>query len=178
RPVSPMLSKRSLLLLGAVGVCSLLVVGLGTYAAAGLARFHRTESRRATLVYAAPQELRPGVHVGLVGLSRTLATLGHRETERRPAAPGQFNRDADGWEIVLHAVNGPEPQRPQRIRLQVAGDRITRIIQDGADRPRATLEREAMLSMGAGPGEAYRPVALAEVPKVLRSAVLTAEDER
>src|SRR6266536_1072540 len=174
-----MFSKRSLLLLAAVGVCSFLaVVGLVTYAAAGLARFHRIESRRSTIVYAAPQELRPGVHVGLVGLSRTLARLGYRETESRPAAPGQFNRDADGCEIVLHAVNGPEPQRPQRIRRQVAGDRITRIIQDGADRPRATLEREAMLSVGGGPGEAYRPVALGEVPKVLRSAVLTAEDER
>ena len=178
RPVSPMLSKRSLLLLAAVAVCSLLVVGLGVYAAAGLARFHRIESRRATIVYAAPQELRPGVHVGLVGLSRTLARLGYRETESRPAGPGQFHRDADGWEIVLHAVSSSEPQRPQRIRVQVERDRITRIIQDGAERPRATLEREAMLSVGAGPGEAYRPVALAEVPKVLRSAVLTAEDER
>ena len=104
-----MLSKRSLLLLVAVGVCSLIVVGLGTYAAAGLARFHRIESRRSTIVYAAPQELRRGVHVGLVGLSRTLARLGYRETESRPATPGQFHRDADGWEIFLHAVSGPEP---------------------------------------------------------------------
>ena len=49
----PMLSKRSLLLLAAAGVCSFLAVaGLVTYAAAGLARFHRIESRRATIVIA------------------------------------------------------------------------------------------------------------------------------
>ena len=174
----PMLSRRYIVPLAAAGLGSLLLVTLGIYATTGLARFQRIEARRATLVYAAPQKLSPGVHVGLVGLARTLARLGYRETEGRPAAPGQFRRAGNGWEIFLHAVNGPERRDARRIRLEIQGDRITRISQDGADPERATLEPEALMSASAGPGEAYRPVVLAEVPKVLLAAILAAEDER
>ncbi|HET7296671.1 MAG TPA: PBP1A family penicillin-binding protein, partial [Gemmatimonadales bacterium] len=171
-------SKRLLLLLATVGVASLLIIGLGTYAATGLARFQRIESRRATLVYAAPQELRPGVNVGLAGLAGTLARLGYRETESQPAAPGQFRRDAGSWEIFLVAPSVPGRPTARRIRLEVEGERIARVRVDGADVEEARLEPEVLLSVGAGPGEAYRPVRLGEIPKALRDAILAAEDER
>jgi penicillin-binding protein 1B len=167
---------RWILAAGAAGTLGvLLIVGLITTTAVDLARFQRTDARRSTIVYAAPLELRPGVQVPSVDLAGALARLAYRETTTPPTAPGEYRRTRDGWDLFLRTAAGGSSRR---LRVDVQGDRIARVTEDGTSVGSALLEPEPLTSAGAVPGEANRPMRLSEVPTVVRSAVLTAEDER
>jgi penicillin-binding protein 1B len=172
------LTVRRGLLLGGLAAAALAVLSLFTYAATELSRFKRTEVRRGTLVYASPQVLRPGVHVGMVDLAGLFARLGYQETRSQPAGPGQYRRGTTSWDIVLRPPGSGVSENAPRLRLEVVGDRIARIRQGQTEVPSLTLPAEVLTSAGAEPGEAYRPVRLAEVPRHLREAVLATEDER
>ena len=156
-------------------VAATTVVG---YSALELARFARAELARSTVVYASGQSLSPGTHVGQVGLATTLAHLGYVETRMRPTEPGQFQRNAPGWEIVLRGQEETGIARGGRLRLVTEGDRITRVLRDGRDVGSAALESEVLTGGGVRPGEEYRPLRLSETPPVLVNAVLAAEDRR
>jgi penicillin-binding protein 1B len=145
--------------------------GLAIYATAALSRFERVEARRSTVLYAAPPVLRTGVHVGALDLAGILSRLGYRETRGAPA-PGQFSRSEATWDIHL-----PGPTAG-RVTLSVSGGRITQLRQGAGEVQSAALAPELLASAGADMGENIRPVRLAEVPAVLRTAVLTTEDVR
>ncbi|MGH7279189.1 MAG: PBP1A family penicillin-binding protein [Candidatus Rokuibacteriota bacterium] len=164
--------------LALAAVAGLLIAGLLGYSALALARFERSEARRATFVYAAGQPLIRGLHVRLVDLAGTLVRLKYTETKGPPAAPGQFRRSAAAWDIVLRGGDGGGPREPQRVRLEIRDERIGRVLRDGQDIGAATLEPEVLTSAGDRPGEEYRPVRLADTPLVLVDAVLAAEDHR
>jgi penicillin-binding protein 1B len=172
------LTLRRGLLLGGLAAVALFALLLLTYGATELSRFSRSEARRGTLIYAAPQMLRPGMHVGMLDLAGLLARLGYQETRSQPAAPGQFRRGGGTWDIVLRVPGATVGDKAPRVRLELQGDRIARIRRGPTEVDSLTLEPEVITSAGAVPGEAYRPVRLAEVPPALRSAVLAAEDER
>ena len=172
------LTFRRWLLLWGLGAALLVVVGLVTYAATELSRFSRTDARRGTLVYASPQVLRPGVHVGMADLAGLFSRLGYQETRTLPAGPGQFRKGPTSWDIVLRPPGGRLSEAAPRIRLDIQGDRVLRIRQGQTEVPNLALPAEVLTSAGAEPGEAYRPMRLAEVPRNLREAVLAAEDER
>ena len=80
------------LVLGGLAAIVLIALALVTYATTELSRFGRAEARRGTLIYAGPQVLRPGVHVGMADLAGLLARPGYQETRTSPAAPGQSRR--------------------------------------------------------------------------------------
>src|SRR5262249_49927359 len=82
-------SRVFLAVVAAGALAALLIVGLIATTVVDLARFHRADVRRSTIVYAAPLELRPGVHVGLVDLAGALSRLAYRETTT-PTGPGQY----------------------------------------------------------------------------------------
>jgi penicillin-binding protein 1B len=172
------LTLRRAVLLGGLGAGVLLALILFSYAATELSRFSRAEARRGTLIYASPQVLRPGVHVGMADLAGLLARLGYQETRTQPAAPGQFRRGPVAWDIVIRPPGAKTGEQGPRIRLELQGDRIARIRQGQTEVATLALPPEVLTSAGALPGEAYRPVRLAEVPRALRDAVLAAEDER
>ena len=166
---------RRLTLFAAVllGLMVLVGGGLAIYSARALSKFERVEARRSTLLYAAPPVLRPGVSVGALDLAGILGRLGYRET-RTAVGPGQFSRSDSTWDIYVgHGSAGAE-----RVILTVASGRITRLRQNGTDVQSVALPPELLASAGAGMGESIRPVQLADVPPVLRTAVLTIEDER
>ncbi len=140
-----------------------------------LSRFARAEARRSTLVYASPQALAPGINVRGVDLAGTLARLKYVESRGVPATPGQWRRTAGAWEIHVRGADGVPPQR---IRLELRDERITRLTRDGRSVGAVALEPEILTSAGDRPGEEYRPVRLADVPLVLINAVLAAEDHR
>ena len=170
------LPRRRLALTGLVLVALLgvLLVGVAVYSSVALARFERVEERRATFVYAAPQPLVTGVHVRRVDLAGTLTRLKYVDSRGAPPVPGQYRRITGGWEIHLRGGAGP----PQRVRIDVRDDRISRVSRDGHDIGAAALEPEVLTSADDRPGEDHRPVRLAEVPLVLITAVLAAEDHR
>jgi penicillin-binding protein 1B len=164
-----------LLGLGGATLLAVLLVGLAAYSSLELARFARVEARRATYVFAAPQALVPGLHVGRADLAGTLARLKYVQTRGQPAVPGQYRRAGNAWEVYLRGVDGAAAQR---VRLELRDERITRVTRDGHDVGTAALEPEVLASADDRPGEEHRPVRLAEVPLVLLNAVLAAEDHR
>ncbi|HEV8144234.1 MAG TPA: PBP1A family penicillin-binding protein [Methylomirabilota bacterium] len=157
---------------------ALLVLSLVSYTGLQLARFERTDARRTMVVFAAPQPLTAGLNVKRVELAAILGRLRYSEVSFTPTAPGQFRRTAPVWEIYLRANDPHQGGNPQLVRLELRGDRVARVTQDGRDIGTATLEPEILTSVGDRPGEAYRPVRLADVPPVLIQAVLAAEDHR
>jgi len=155
------------------GVLVLVAGGLAIYSARALSKFERVEARRSTVLYAAPPVLRPGVSVGALDLAGLLGRLGYRET-RSAAGAGQFSRSDGAWDIAVGSGNGGAG----RVSLTVSGGRITRLRQNGAEVQSVALPPELLASAGASMGENIRPVRLADVPPVLRTAVLAIEDER
>lgn len=155
------------------GVLVLVAGGLAIYSARALSKFERVEARRSTVLYAAPPVLRPGVSVSALDLAGILGRLGYRET-RSAAGPGQFSRSDGAWDIAVGSGNGGAG----RVSLTVSGGRITRLRQNEAEVQSVALPPELLASAGASMGENIRPVRLADVPPVLRTAVLAIEDER
>jgi penicillin-binding protein 1B len=163
--------KSVAIVLGLAGVVLLVVAAVSVYSVIELVRFERAEVRRATFVYAAGQTLTPGVHIGRVDLAGTLARLGYVETREAPRTPGQYRRTPAAWDIVLREGGA-------RIRLDIRDERIARAVRDGKQTEDAALEGLVLSGGGDQGGEDYRPVKLADVPKVVVDAVLAAEDHR
>ena len=163
-----------------VGVAFALgLVGLIVYSTVELERFGRAETRRTTYLYAAGQPLAAGVNVRAVDLAATMARLRYTETRGAPTAPGQFRRTPGAWDVYLHTRDTGEAHHPaERVRLELAGERIARVTRDGANIGATVLDPEVLTSAGDTPGEDFRPVKLAEVPVSLITAVLAAEDHR
>jgi penicillin-binding protein 1B len=175
------LSRHRAAIAGLVPVIVLVLglVGLVTHTAVEVARFERADARQTTLIYAAGQPLVGGMNLRTVDLIRTLGRLGYVETGPPPSAPGQFRRGAGAWDIVLHEREAPAgAHAPERVRLEIRDDRVTRVLLNGQSVTRATLEGEVLTSAADRPGADVRPVRLAEVPTVLLRAVLAAEDHR
>jgi penicillin-binding protein 1B len=155
---------------------SLGLIGLAVYSSFQLARFQRAEARRTSYVYAAGQPLVPGLNVRVADLAGTLARLQYVETTRTPTAPGQFRRAPGRWDIYLRATDDGATASP--VRLELTGDRITRVARAARDVEAAFLDPEVLTSAGDRPGEDFRPLRLADVPPTMINAVLAAEDHR
>ncbi|HXG02825.1 MAG TPA: PBP1A family penicillin-binding protein [Candidatus Binatia bacterium] len=162
--------------LGVGGLLALAAAALATYTAVELARFARTEATRRTLVYAAGQPLVPGISIRAVDLAGTLSRLRYRETTGMPAAPGEFRRTAAAWDLYVRGFEEDQGQAPTRVRLELKGDRIARVLRER--QPVDGLRLEAEVLPSGDRGEDYRPVRLADVPPSLQHAVLAAEDHR
>ena len=166
--------RRLTLFAGALlGILIVVGGGLAIYSARALSRFERVEARRSTLLYAAPPMLRPGVSVSALDLAGLLGRLGYRES-RSAAGPGQFSRTDSAWDINVGSGGGGAG----RVSLTVSDGRITRLRQNGTDVQSVALPPELLASAGAGMGENIRPVHLADVPPMVRTAILAVEDER
>ena len=173
---------RRRLLLAALGLA--IVVGpplvLGIWAARTVTGIDLSRLEDAALIYAAGQVLAPGVSVEAADLPGALRRLGYREIQSRPAAPGQFRRDAGAWEIHLHPRRDPRSTRPALlIRLAVDGSRI-RQVSTGVGEPleEIELEPETLTGLGGAANQLRHPVPLATVPQHLVQALLAAEDHR
>src|SRR6266851_10356930 len=172
------LGTWSTITVAVVAVIVLIIVSLVSYTGVQLARFERTDARRSMAVYAAPQPLQPGLNIKRADLGLILGRLRYVEMKGSPSGPGQFTRSPAAWEIHLRANDPNTGGSPRIVRLELRGDRVARVTHNGRDIGAATLEPEVLTNVGDRPGEAYRPVRLADVPPVLIQAVLAAEDHR
>ena len=175
--VASLRRKWPAIALGLLAALGVLVVALVIYTVTELRRFERADARQGTLVYAGGQWLGRGVSLRAVDIAASLERLRYTEARGRPV-PGQFQRRADGWDIVLRATPESGRREPQRVRLQTRDDRIVSVLVDGRAADGTTLDPEVLTSIDDRPGEEYRPVRLGEVPITLLSAVLAAEDHR
>jgi penicillin-binding protein 1B len=155
------------------------VVVVAIYTGVELARFERALARRATVIYATGQPLALGFNVRALELAETLARLGYQEAATAPAQPGQFQPTSSAWEIWVHgSLDGMGEHRPGRLRIELSGDRITRLLVDGRTVETTSLEPEILASVADRPGEQHRPIRLGDVPANLLQAVLAIEDHR
>ncbi|MBI4634741.1 MAG: PBP1A family penicillin-binding protein [Candidatus Rokubacteria bacterium] len=161
--------SRTALTLAALG--ALAGAALVIYTAVELARFDRADARRVTFVYAAGQSLAADMNVRAIDLAGTLRRLRYVETRTRPRAPGEYRREASGWDVFVRG-------EPSPFRVELEGDRIGRVTRDGRPVARAALEPEVLTSATDQHGEDHLPVRLADVPQSLIHAVLAAEDHR
>ena len=172
------LGTWSTIAVGFLAVVLLLVLSIVSYTGVQLRRFERTDARRTMTVYAAPQSLTAGLNIKRVDLAQTLGRLRYLEVAGTPSGPGQWSRTATAWDIHLRGRDVHTPGSSRIVRLELRGDRVARVMHNGRDIGAAVLEPEVLTSIGDRPGEAYRPVSLADVPPVLIQAVLAAEDHR
>jgi penicillin-binding protein 1B len=154
------------------------VLALGIYSSFELARFARGEHERTTYVYATGQPLVPGVNVEAIDLAGTLARLKYAEVRTSPSVPGQFRRIRAAWEIHFRRSGVDGDRAAQLVRLDLSGPRVARVTRGGRDIGAFVVEPEVLTSVGDRPGEAFRPLRLADAPLVLLNAVLAAEDHR
>jgi penicillin-binding protein 1B len=173
---SPPSRRLRLIALGLGLIVVVPLLGLVTYSSVELRRFEQAQTRRTTLVYAAPLPLAPGINVRLLDLAGTLTRLNYHETRGAPSAPGQFHRAGAAWDIFLRGT--AEQGAAQRVKLDVRDDRVVRVTRQGQNIGAVALEPEVLTSAGDRPGESARPVRLADVPLTLLNAILAAEDHR
>ena len=155
-------------------------VALGVWAWRSAAAVDLSRLEDAPLIYAAGQLLAPGLSIEAADLPGTLRRLGYRETQSSPAAPGQFHRGPNLWELHLRARDDPRASRPALpVRLLVDGDRIRELITvAGEPLEEIELEPETLIGLGGAGNRLRQPVPLTAVPKHLVQAVLAAEDHR
>src|SRR5262249_44829003 len=156
-------------------VVTFMVAGLVTYTLVELHRFGKAEARRATFVYAAGQSLAPGINVRAVDLAGTLTRLNYRETSSGPPGAGPVRRSTGVWDLFVRGLEEDAGGAPARIRLELSGDRITRVQREGDVIAGVRLEGEVLTSGTDHRGEDFRPVRLADVPLSLINAILAAE---
>ena len=167
-----------LVTLAVAGALVLSLIVVAAYTVIELSRFERVESRRTTLVYAAGQQLVPGINVRTIDLPGTLRRLKYKEVQAPVTTPGQFRRGANAWELYLKEVEDGKEGGPTRVRLELDGERIARVLREGESPGGAVLEPEILASAATRPGEEYHPIGLADAPRTLVQAILAAEDHR
>src|SRR2546428_12598269 len=64
---------------------------------------------------------------------------------------------------------------PTRVRLELVGERIARLLRDGESLGDAVLAPEILTSAATSAGEEYHPIILADAPRVLVQSVMSVE---
>ena len=179
RPRLPRMRTVISVLLALTGLVAVLAVALASFSTLELKRFAQAEAYRGVVIYAAGQRLTPGVHVGLVDLTGILGRLGYVEVMGEPNMPGQFRRTATAWALVLRGGEaGADASASARIRLEMNGPRIARVLRDGQPVEGVALEGEVLTDGTDQSGEDHRPIRLTDGSRVLVNAIVAAEDSR
>jgi penicillin-binding protein 1B len=173
------LPKARTVLIGLAGLTVLATLAAAVSSTLELRRFARAEARRSLFVYMAGQRLAPGVHVRLIDLAGTLGRLGYTEVRGTPSAPGQFRRGQAVWDIIPRGGEGSrETGHGERVRLEMDGPRIARVLRNAQPVDGLELEGEVLTGGADQSGEDHRPIRLADLSPLLVNAVLAAEDHR
>lgn len=143
-------------------------------------RFRNHTWRIASKVYADSYLVYPGIDVTASGLRDRLLELGYEEEATEPERPGTFStRDGDSWTLYLPSFSRFR-ESPQRVRFELAGKQVARIVDIESGQELAAVELEPALLSGlySGEWEERRIVSLGEVPPLLIQAILDTEDQR
>ena len=126
-------------------------------------------------VYALPRQLAVGDQLPEAELISRLQRAGYTEDQSNKI--GHYARTSEGLQITT----GPYSYfQPHTALVQVAGDRVTRIVSKTDNRPsnHYWLEPELITSLFDGDREKRRPVAYSEIPQHLLQALVSVEDKR
>ncbi len=163
--------------LAVAAVAGLLVLTVVYYRVG--ARFEAREREAPTRIYGRLTMLRPSDAMSAEEVAGRLRRTGYRQLRSTPTAPGEF-RSGSTLTIHLRAFAVPGREVSARVvRIAHSGRRIDSIedVRTGAALREILLEPEVLATL-YGPVQEDRTVLpLAEYPRVLVDAVLTAEDQ-
>jgi len=174
--------RRLLPWLGFAAVLSLCaLVVYGAYLDSVIrARFEGQLGAAPARVYARPLELFAGARVSVEALTAELRRLGYRRADD-PGGPGRFRRDGARVDLVTRRFtfpDGVEPSRAVTIRFRDGRISAVRGRERGREISLMRLEPERIGSIYPRHGEDRVPVALADLPELLREGLVLAEDRR
>ena len=92
-------------------------------------------------LHALPESLVYDTGRRAIDLAGTLGRLEYARTSGAPSAPGHFRRTDTTWDIYLR---GFEAQPASRLRIDLRGDRVARVLHDGQEVPSTTLPPEVL----------------------------------
>lgn len=134
-----------------------------------------------TFIYSAPFTLKVGDNLEEVKLLERLGRLGHVENQVVVQEPGQWSQSGAGLNINLkysHIKDCEIVSGPVSISLDWNQIRSIRLMRSMLDVGSVTLEPElvGIIPVSGGGQELCRPVALQEVPSLLRDTIVMTED--
>src|SRR5262245_29355741 len=144
-------------------------------------RFSRQVSAPPVRVLSTAFALREDMRLSRDDLVARLQRLGYRQVEGRPAIPGQYSIRFRSIEIARNRFDGPEgPVEPQLARVRLGASRIGNVedAETGRDIKDFRLEPEPLGFLSVEAHEERRYLPIADVPEVLKRAVIAVEDRR
>jgi len=131
-------------------------------------------------VYSDALVVRAGARVSRDALVRRLDRSGYARVAEAPERPGQYRDRGGTLQIHVRRFNvAGRDVRAQRVHLRFGGEEVFAVADErGRELDQALLEPEPLATLFGPRHEDRRPVALEEIPSVLRQAVLAAEDAR
>jgi penicillin-binding protein 1B len=144
-------------------------------------RFARQGPAAPIRLYSAPFLFKDGASVTPADLSERLTRLGYRRIEGRPRTPGEFSQRFRSFEIALNRFEYPEGAvEPTTVRVRVSSGHVTNVedAETGRNLESARIEPEPLGVLSGGAHEERVPVSVAEMPLVLKQAVIAVEDRR
>lgn len=174
-----MLGKKLLrlsLMLVAVALLAVVLYGLWLTARIEI----RFAGRRWTVpsrVYSDLTLLYPGQHISQKQVLQRLRRLDYQSANGR-LAEGQFHSRPGRVDVQLRAQNVPFLKRPAtQVRMDFKGAVLQRLRKDGTkELPLLELEAEELLQIFGDARESRQLVSAAQIPKILKHALLAAED--
>lgn len=125
-------------------------------------------------LYAAPRVIALGDDIPAREIAAVLSRSGYGES--KTTRMGRFQYRADGIEIYP----GPDAYDPEGAVVRFEGGKIAQIVslRDQTNRTRFSLEPELITNLFDRNREKRRIVKFADIPEVLRNAIISAEDKR
>ncbi|HEY8367883.1 MAG TPA: PBP1A family penicillin-binding protein [Thermodesulfobacteriota bacterium] len=133
-------------------------------------------------VFAAPVALYPGVDVARLDLAGKLRRLNYRPAPPTgPLEPGQYRRGPTGLDLYLHDTPYPgRPDGPSLVRLELAGQVVTNVLDPstGDELAVVELEPELITELFDTTREDRTLVTFDQLPAALVDALVAIEDRR
>ncbi|HZS11893.1 MAG TPA: PBP1A family penicillin-binding protein [Nitrospirales bacterium] len=173
--------RRKWKFLGAV-----LLVALGVPALYGL-YLHLTlalptgQDHESVRLYSAPFLLEPGADIEQVRLEARLLHLDYRRIAGKLSAPGEYRRDANGFEVYLREFLYPDHWRKaDMVRITVEDGKIRRLVRlpDQTDLGPIPLEPQLLGGIVAASRQVRDWTPISTIPPRLIDAILAIEDRR
>ncbi|MCS6925702.1 MAG: PBP1A family penicillin-binding protein, partial [Candidatus Binatia bacterium] len=148
-----------------------------------VARFSSHRWEMPSKIYSAFTLLYPGLDIRAVGLLDRLDHLAYRSVQRPVQTRGEYFYDPHNGQLQLYLLDFPAPggtTRPQRVKIQLQGEQIERIVDldEQVELLTVALEPEVIAGVYNETWEERRVVKLYQVPSLLVKALLAAEDQR
>jgi penicillin-binding protein 1B len=144
-------------------------------------RFSRQIPSPPVRLLSASYPLREGMRLSREDLVARLQRLGYHQVDGRPTTPGEYALRFRSVEIDRNRFDGPDgPVEPLLVRVRLGSSRVGNVenAETGRDLGDFRLEPEPLGFLSGDAHEERRRTPIADVPDLLKHAVIAVEDRR